>query len=643
MQTASSAQLLASLPERVRARHLEQLSEKERAFLATHWPFWARPDQMLPAGNWSTWLIMAGRGYGKLSWVEEPILTARGWSTMGELVDGDQVYDQAGKLTRVVKAHAVVTPLKCYRVTFSDGESVLAGGEHLWTVVTHRWCKQLRRQGLTIGDLGGDWWSHEVPLEGRPITLTTERMVGREDLSIPVCQPLEGEGLGAYEEARRALGDADHRKIVSIERVDRVPMRCITVDSPSRLYLIGRGLIPTHNTRTGAEAIRSLVCGPTPLAGGAYRRVAIIGETAADCRDVIVEGESGLLGIHPPDFRPSYVASKRRLTWPNGAQATLYNATEPDQLRGPQHDLLWGEELAKWAYAREAWDQAQFGLRLGAMPRAIITTTPRPIPVLKEILADPSTHVTRGSTLDNSSNLAKRFIEGIYKRYGGTRLGRQELEAEILDDLPGALWTRAYFDPPDGSPSRGRVLANEVPDLRRVVVAVDPSGIKKESDGGDSIGIVVAGVDYYEHGYVLADLSMRGGPAEWARVAVWAFHHFKADRLVAESNYGGAMVESVIRSVDRSVPYSEVKATRGKVVRAEPVAALYEQGRVSHVSGANPRDEGGTGLSAVEDQLCLFASHGYTGGGSPDRADALVWALTDLMIREQGYDFDINL
>lgn len=399
------------------------------------------------------------------------------------------------------------------------------------------------------------------------------------------------------------------------------------------LILAGRGW---GKTRTGAESVRSWACGSTPLGKSTYGRIALVAETAADARDVLVEGPSGILETHPKDFRPSYEPSKRRLTWPNGATATIYNATEPDQLRGPQHEAAWCDELAKWAYARETWDQLQFGLRLGRMPRSIVTTTPRPIPVLKEILGEDGTFVTKGSTLDNRDNLNRKFLERIQKKHSGTRLGRQELDAEILDDLPGALWVRSMFDPPDGSPIRGRVRAEKLPELVRVVVAVDPSGTNGKSDDGDSIGIVVAGVDEAGHGYVLADRSLKEGPNGWARAAIRAYHFYKADRLVGESNFGGAMVESTIRSVDADVSYKAVHASRGKVLRAEPVSALYEQGRVSHVVGGDPLDEDGLGLTALEDQMCLMAPSGYSGEGSPDRVDALVWAITELMLEPEG-------
>lgn len=399
------------------------------------------------------------------------------------------------------------------------------------------------------------------------------------------------------------------------------------------LVLAGRGF---GKTRMGAETIRAWACGSTPLSRGTYGRFALVAETAADARDVLVEGESGILGCHPKDFRPLYEPSKRRLTWPNGAMATIYNATEPDQLRGPQHEAAWCDELAKWAYARETWEQLEFGLRLGPHPRSIITTTPRPIPVLREILKSPDTHVTKGRTMDNSANLSRKFIDKIHAKFSGTRLGRQELEAEMLEDLPGALWTRDMFDPPDGSPFLGRVEFRETPELERVVVAVDPSGIGKADEGGDSIGIVVAGLGEDGRGYILADRSMRGGPAEWGREVVRAYSDFSADRVVAEVNYGGAMVEHVLRTVDKLLPVTLVHASRGKHIRAEPVAALYEQGRVSHVTGADLRDTDHIGFSVLEDQMCLVGPKGYEGEGSPDRMDAAVWAITELMLKDEA-------
>ena len=276
------------------------------------------------------------------------------------------------------------------------------------------------------------------------------------------------------------------------------------------IILAGRG---SGKTRCGAEWVRKCVCGPTPLGRGAYSRLALVAETAADARDVIVEGPAGLLAIHPDDFRPKFERSKRRLTWPNGAVAMLYNATEPDQLRGPQHEAAWCDELAKWRYAQETWDMLQFGLRLGERPQQVITTTPRPIPLIREFLAreGQGVAVTRGSTYDNRANLAPGFFKSIVKRYEGTRLGRQELNAEILDDIPGALWTRAMLD-------AARVAPAALPAMQRIVIGVDPAA--KASKGGDKTsetGIVVAGLGEDGRGYVLDDLSCRLSPAGWAR------------------------------------------------------------------------------------------------------------------------------
>jgi len=369
------------------------------------------------------------------------------------------------------------------------------------------------------------------------------------------------------------------------------------------LILAGRGF---GKTRTGAEWVREQV------ERHGRRRIAIVGRTAADVRDVMVEGESGILSISPPWFRPVYEPSKRRLTWPNGAIATLYSADEPDLLRGPQHDAAWADELAAWRRP-EAWDNLMFGLRLGPDPRVVVTTTPRPVKLIRDLLKDPTTVVTRGSTYENAANLAPAFLEQIISRYEGTRLGRQELYGEVLDDVPGALWQRKRID---------ELRVSEAPELVRVVVAIDPAVTNEE--GSDETGIVVAGRGVDGHAYVLADKSCRMSPDGWARRAVKAFYDHEADRIIGEVNNGGDLVETVIRTVDPKVPYKAVRASRGKSVRAEPVAALYEQGKVHHV---------GT-FDHLEDQLCQITPDGYQGSGSPDRADALVWALTELMLED---------
>jgi len=431
----SPAQILAGLTDKQREEYLASLSKERLAELKYHWPFWARPDQMQPEGNWITWLILAGRGWGK--------------------------------------------------------------------------------------------------------------------------------------------------------------------------------------TRTGAETIRSWACGPSPLTRGQCSHIALVAEKSGDARDVMVEGPAGILACHPKDYRPLYEPSKRRLTWPNGAVATLYNAVEPDQLRGPQHDLLWGDEVAKWRYMQETWDQAQFGLRLGDRPRQIVTTTPRPVKLIRKLMNDPTTFVTRGRTWDNAANLAAPFLKQIRERYEGTRLGRQELEGEVLDDMPGALWNRDMID---------SYRKSEAPDLERIVISVDPAATSGEE--ADETGIIASGIardpDGNNRAYVLADRSMRGSPEEWARAAVQLYHEMDADKIVAEKNQGGEMVEAVLKAVDRNVPVQLVHATRGKYVRAEPVSALYEQGRVHHVGR----------FDNLEDQMCLFVRDAdRSPGNSPDRVDALVWGLTALFDR----------
>lgn len=372
------------------------------------------------------------------------------------------------------------------------------------------------------------------------------------------------------------------------------------------LYIGGRG---TGKTRTGAEWVRS------KIESGRVGRVALIGPTAADVRDTMIEGESGLLAICPDHNRPVYESSKRRVIWPNGAFAMMYSSEEPDRLRGPQHGAIWADELGAWSNLQATWDMSMFGLRLCARPQCMISTTPKPVKLLKELIArdGQDVAVTRGTTYDNRENLPPSFFSQIVRRYEGTRLGRQELNAELLDDVPGALWTRDTIDR-----ARSKVAA---PSMKRVVVGVDPSGTRGADDGGDSVGIVVCGLGVDGRGYVLADRTCKLSPAGWGRKVVDAYREFSADRVVAEKNFGGAMVEHVIRTADSSVSFKDVTASRGKIVRAEPVAALYEQGRISHIGV----------LDDLEDQMAAMGSDGYAGAGSPDRVDALVWALSELM------------
>ncbi|MGH6982079.1 MAG: DNA-packaging protein, partial [Stellaceae bacterium] len=372
------------------------------------------------------------------------------------------------------------------------------------------------------------------------------------------------------------------------------------------LLMAGRGF---GKTRSGAEWVREQV------KEGRAGRIALVAPTAADARDVMIEGESGILAVTPDRAKPLYEPSKRRITWPNGAIATVYSAEEPDRLRGPQHDAAWCDELAVWRHDG-AWDMLMFGLRLGLDPRAVVTTTPKPRRLLRDLIADQTVAITRGTSFDNRENLAPVFFDAIIKRYGGTRLGRQELLAELIDDVPGALWSRAAIE---------RASVPVAPDLARVVVAIDPA--VSAGEDADETGIVVVGIDRDNHAYVLDDLSGRYAPHEWARRAVAAYKGHKADRIVAEANNGGDMVEATLRVIDPNASFRAVHASRGKAVRAEPVAALYEQGRVHHVGH----------LTALEDQMCDFTGKPERGPEhSPDRVDALVWAITDLLIAQSG-------
>ena len=375
------------------------------------------------------------------------------------------------------------------------------------------------------------------------------------------------------------------------------------------LILAGRGF---GKTRTGAEWVRQSV--------KTSKYVNLIGATADDARDIMIEGESGILAICPYDERPEYKKSERKLLWPNGATSLIFTADEPERLRGKQHEKLWADEVAAWRYP-ESWVQAKLGLRLGKHPQACLTTTPKPTAIIKEIASDKATVVTRGTTYDNKANLAPSFFSQIIKSYEGTRLGRQELNAEILDDNPNALWNRSNID---------TYRVSEAPELMRIVVAIDPAVTSNEDS--DLTGIVVAGVGHDQHAYVLDDKSLQASADVWARLAVKLYREYEADRIIAEVNNGGDLVQMIIRSVDPNVSYKEVRASRGKTRRAEPIAALYEQGRVHHVGS----------LPKLEDEMCEFDEVNYT--KSPDRMDAMVWALSDLFNsvttnKKTAYDF----
>ena len=422
---------------------------------------------------------------------------------------------------------------------------------------------------------------------------------------------------------------------------ERSGSRVTAEKAPWRVWLLlgGRG---SGKTRAGAEWVRSIARGeetsPSAAAGSTKEsrrgqtkslagsrnasrraqtkespRIALVGKTLGEVRNVMIEGASGLLAIHPAHERPNFEPSKRRLTWPNGAIAELFSADEAEALRGPQFTAAWCDELAKWRGAEKAWDMLQFALRLGDAPRVCVTTTPRNTKLLKQIMADEATVTANLATADNAMNLAPTFLAEMTRRYAGSAIGRQELLGEIVDEASDSLWRRHWIE-------EARVEAAPA-EMSRIVVALDPP--VTATAASDSCGIVVAGLGLDRRAYVLADRTIQGRTPEiWAKAALSAYDDFEADRMVAEVNQGGDLVISVLQRFRENFPVVKVRATRGKWVRAEPVAALYAEGRVAHVGR----------FDALEDQMCAFGSDGTVRGRSPDRADALVWAITDLLL-----------
>jgi len=396
-----------------------------------------------------------------------------------------------------------------------------------------------------------------------------------------------------------------------IARDDQWPPDMAANGAPWRQWLIlgGRG---AGKTRAGAEWVKGLALARPQFSATPVTRIALIGETAADVRDVMIEGVSGLLAIHGSRERPRWESSRRRLLWDTGVVAQAFSAEDPESLRGPQFHAAWCDELAKWRYARETWDMLQFGLRLGDWPRQLVTTTPRPTPLLKELIAHPATALTRALTRDNAAHLAPSFLESVIAQYAGTRLGRQELDGEMIEERKDALWTRDMIE---------AARVNQQPPLARIVVAVDPPA--SSGKRADNCGIVAAGADEAGSVFVLEDATLEAArPAQWARAAIAHYHKLSADALVAEVNQGGEMVRAVLNEADPSAPVTMARATRGKYLRAAPVAQLYEQGRVKHVGA----------LPALEDEMCDFSADGLSSGRSPDRLDALVWAITALAL-----------
>lgn len=379
------------------------------------------------------------------------------------------------------------------------------------------------------------------------------------------------------------------------------------------LALAGRGW---GKTRAGAEWVRHRIKKGDKI-------VHCVAPTKGDVRRVMVEGDSGLLNVcwkGDKTYRgkhigfPVWSPTNNTLTWENGSKAVFFSAEDPERLRGPQAYSAWTDELCAWRNAQETWDMMMFGLRLGRKPQVFITTTPKTTKLLRNIISDPKTTISKGSTFDNAANLAGTFLDAVKKTYEGTRLGRQELYAEILDEASGALWNRELL-------FKCEVDKEDVPPLNRIVVAVDPAVTNKTDS--DQTGIIVAGIDEDGIAYVLEDHTDNYSPKEWAEKAIALYHHHMADRIVAERNQGGDMVRHTLQTEDQNVPIKLVHASRGKMARAEPVSALYEQGKVKHVKGLND----------LEDQMVQWEPLGSI--GSPDRLDAMVWALTDLSLN--GY------
>jgi len=699
--TASLASSLASLPEAQRLKILDEFTEEELAQLEYDWRFWARPEQISPKGDWSTWVIDAGRGFGKTrsgaEWVREQVdagkqriaLIAETYKDLVEVmcfgdsglvsvfpphqrpkiianpnvsvrfhtgaiglgynatqpgqlrgpqfdcfVAGTMVATPNGQVPieslkvgnlvltrkgpkRIYRLHSTHKPVG--EIQFSNGAKFVATADHP-VYSLGRWVAagslKLGDQVCAIDALNG------VASAGTRTVGSITNIAGQEALAAKIgtfCTGLFTEITTAlYLKVTTFITSTAIALITTCKtlRQSHVQSTCDCTGSKAPYQRHHK------NHWSKLNASHAVHCsGGENLTPSAFARSAQVDGPKRLEKKPNNANTAGLSSEQGPEHYAASVAS----IWRPAGQQDVYCIDVEDAAEFYAngilvHNCAWADELAKWRYARDTWDMLQFGLRLGDDPRALVTTTPRPIPVLREILRESDTVVTKGSTFDNAGNLAPKFLRKIRTRYEGTRLGRQELHAEMLDDLPGALWTRENLDAFRLRAVDDKGDARPLPSMRRIVVAVDPSGTGGEGEGGDSVGIVVVGKGADGRGYVIADRTSDQGPAGWAKAAVDAYHEFKADRIVAERNFGGAMVEHTIRTADPTVSYKSVTASRGKVVRAEPIAALYEQGKVSHIGA----------FSELEDEMCDFGPDGYIGDGSPDRVDALVWALTEL-------------
>lgn len=780
---------LLTLDAATMSRALRGMSPQGARRLNRAWPFWARPEQLAPAGNWRFWLLLAGRGYGKALALDTPIPTPSGWTTMGAIKVGDEVFAEDGTPTQVMFATDVQHGRRCFRVVFDDHSEIIADAEHRW-LTTDKAARRTRSDnkaksrvrttdeiaatlragkernhsiacakplalpeialpvpaytfGFWLGDgdsagavitCGNDdateiralieadgvkcgetkrdprsnaqRWSIGVREKSRSTTTgrmqsngsvhsalsslgvlkakriptvyarasASQRMAllqglmdsdGSASPSGHVELTLTDEGLAndAFDlvcslgfkatitessaklnsvevsrrwrilwtprvpvfrlarklarcttSSRQQRGRTAARFIVDVIPIDSVPVRCITVAAKSHLYLCGKSMIPTHNTRSGAEWIHQRV------RDGRARYIAFGAPTASDARDIMVQGPSGILATADPRGRPYFEPSKRLITFPGGATATLFTSEKPDAGRGPEHDTVWLEELASWQHLDDAnslFTNLDLGLRRsgpdGGRPCGIITTTPKPRDMIKKLVADAMVKVTRGRTHDNRENLDEAYFERMRRVYEGTRQGRQELDAEILDDVEGAMWTSAIID---------AVRVDKAPELQRILVGVDPAATSNTNS--DETGIIVAGLGVDGFVYVLDDVTCVMRPRGWGTRALQAVDDHSADGIVVEVNNGGEMVEETILNIDPLANVISVHASRGKRARAEPIAALYESTR------ARPSIIRHVGTHAkLEKQMTSYT--GASTDKSPDRLDALVWVCTALL------------
>lgn len=559
---------------------LSHLKPKEIEQFYHDWTFWGRRDQQLPKSDWNKWLILAGRGWGKALDIRTkvPTPTKSGWTRLEYIKAGDTVYDEFGNETKVITAHDIFTPDYTYEITFKtfvkNRVKILACKDHLWQVEDAHTKVSIIVSTEALYKLLQEGYTYRIPLRLNDSVL--------------------------------------YHNVLNIELAPACPVRCLTVDSPSRLFLVTEYLIPTHNTRTGAETVKM-------WKNQGAKRMGIIGKTPGDVRDIMIEGESGIIATSPSWDKPEYHVSKACVTWANGAICQIRSGADPEKLRGVQNEKLWCDELFAWDYPEETWDQAMMGLRLGSNPQVIITTTPKPTKLIRRIMNDPSTHMTRGSTYDNRTNLPDSYFKNVLNAYEGTRLGRQELDGDVLFDNPDALWNTDMLD-------RNRIKAL-TENLIRIVVAIDPATTNNAKS--DETGIIVAGINKAKMGFLLEDLSCKASPDTWARIAVQAYKRWKADRIVAETNQGGDMVRTIIRSVSPTAAYKGIHATKGKYTRAEPISALYEQNKVKHVGC----------FQKLEEELTEWTP----GADSPNRLDAVVWAFTELMLVGDRYSGTIDL